>query len=97
MIIALVIILFWEIFGGIPEIFEFISLSTFKSCLIGWLILSFIAFCVVELKYLLIRILSSLLNVDKIAQIHFFDFCQNRFDLHQYHLDDSLHNCTLAE
>ena len=74
MAMALVIVLFWEIFDGIPEIFSFISLSTFKSCLVGWLILSFIAFCVVELKYLLIRVVSSLLNVDKIAQIHFFDF-----------------------
>ena len=74
MTIALVIMLFWKVFDGIPEIFEFISLSTFRSCLFGWLALSVIAFCVVELKYLLIRILSSLLNVEKIAQIHFFDF-----------------------
>ena len=74
MTIALVIILFWKVFDGIPEIFEFISLNTFNSSLMGWLIMSFIAFLVVELKYLLIRVLSSLLNVDKIAQIHFFDF-----------------------
>jgi hypothetical protein len=74
MIIALVIILFWKVFDGIPELFEFISLSTFRSSLFGWLALSAIAFCVVELKYLLIKILSSLLNVGKIAQIHFFDF-----------------------
>ena len=74
MAIALVIILFWKVFDGIPEMFEFISLNTFKSCFFGWLGLSLIAFCVVELKYLLIKILSSLLNVDKIAQIHFFDF-----------------------
>lgn len=74
MIIALVIMLFWKIIGGIPEIFEFISLSTFNSCLFGWLALSAMAFCVVELKYLLIRVLSSLFNADKIAQIHFFDF-----------------------
>jgi hypothetical protein len=74
MTIALVIMLFWKIFDGIPEIFEFISLDTFRSSLVGWLVLSFMAFCVVELKHLLIRVLSSLLNVDKIAQIHFFDF-----------------------
>lgn len=74
MAIALVIILFWKIFDGIPEILDFISLNTFRSSLVGWLMLSFMAFCVVELKYLLIRVLSSLLNVDKIAQIHFFDF-----------------------
>lgn len=74
MIIALVIMLFWHVFGGIPEIFGFISLATFKSCLLSWAALSLIAFGVVELKYLLIKILSSLLNVDKIAQIHFFDF-----------------------
>lgn len=74
MIIALVIVLFWKVFDGIPELFEFISLSTFRSSLFGWLALSAMAFCVVELKYLLIKVLSSLLNVDKIAQIHFFDF-----------------------
>ncbi len=72
--IALVIMLFWRVFGGIPDMFEFISLNTFRSSLVGWLVLSFVAFCVVELKYLLIRVLSSLLNVGKIAQIHFFDF-----------------------
>ncbi len=74
MAIALIIVLFWKVFDGIPEIFEFISLDTFKSCLFSWLVLSFMAFLVVELKYLLIRMLSSLLNVDRIAQIHFFDF-----------------------
>jgi hypothetical protein len=74
MSIALVIILFWRIFGGIPEILEFVTLTTFWSCLFSWIALSAIAFCVVELKYLLIRILCSLLNVEKIAQIHFFDF-----------------------
>ncbi|GJM27401.1 MAG: hypothetical protein DHS20C17_00360 [Cyclobacteriaceae bacterium] len=74
MSIALVIILFWSIFGGIPELLDFISLNTFWSCLFSWVALSAIAFCVVELKYLLIRTLCSLLNVAKIAQIHFFDF-----------------------
>jgi len=74
MSIALIIILFWNIFGGIPEIMDFINLSTFWGCLFSWVTLSAISFCVVELKYLLIRILCSLLNVEKIAQIHFFDF-----------------------
>lgn len=74
MSIALVIILFWHIFGGIPEILDFVILNTFWSCLFSWVALSAIAFCVVELKYLLIRILCSLLNVERIAQIHFFDF-----------------------
>ena len=73
-ILALLIMLFWKIFDTVPDLFGFVGLSTFRACLVSWLILSFLAFCVVELKYLLIKILCSLLNVDKIAQIHFFDF-----------------------
>ena len=74
MILSLLIMLFWKIFQFIPELFGFVDLSTFRSCMFSWLALSFMAFCVVELKYLLIKILCTLLNFDKIAQIHFFDF-----------------------
>ncbi len=74
MIISLVIILFWKIFGGTPDLFKFVALETVFSCLKSWLILSSIAYAVVGLKYLLIKVLCSMLNIDRIAKIHFFDF-----------------------
>lgn len=74
MILAVVIIFFWRVLGGIPDVFGFVGLQTFKSSLFSWLILSAIVYITIGLKYLLIRTLCSLLNFEKIAQIHFFDF-----------------------
>jgi hypothetical protein len=74
MVISLLIVLFWKIFDAVPNLFDFVELTTLKTCFFSWLTMSFMTFCVLELKYLLIKILCSLLNVEKIAQIHFFDF-----------------------
>ncbi len=74
LIISLLIILFWKVFQAVPEGFSFVALETVKSCFISWLILSLLAYAVVGMKYLLIKVLCSLLNIDKIALIHFFDF-----------------------
>lgn len=74
MIVGLVIILFWNALGGIPDVFGFVGLHSFKSSLLSWLILSLIVYVTIGLKYLLIKTLCSLLNFEKIAQIHFFDF-----------------------
>ena len=74
MVFSLLIILFWKIFQSVPELFGFVQLGSFSTGLFSWLALSVIIFCVVELKYMIIKILCSLLNIEKIAQIHFFDF-----------------------
>ncbi len=74
MVISLVILMFWKILGGIPDVFQFISLQTIKSSIISWLIFALLVFATIGLKYILIRTLCSLLNFEKIAQIHFFDF-----------------------
>lgn len=79
MVFSLVIVLFWKIFGRVPELFEFVALETVPSAMRSWLILSLMAYAVVGVKYLLIKVLSSLLNIDKIAQIHFFDFIRISF------------------
>jgi len=79
MIITLVIILFWKIFDGIPELFEFVAFESFSSCFISWFAMSLLAYAVVWMKYALIKTLCSMLNVDKIAQIHFFDFMRISF------------------
>jgi len=79
MIITLVIILFWKIFGGIPNLFDFVAFESFSSCFISWFAMSLLAYAVVWMKYVLIKILCSMLNVDKIAQIHFFDFMRISF------------------
>lgn len=79
MVLSLVIILFWKIFGRIPELFEFVALETVPSAMRSWLILSSMAYAVVGMKYFLIKVLCSLLNIDKIAQIHFFDFIRISF------------------
>ena len=74
MVIALIIVMFWKYLGGVPELFKFVSLHTLGSVFRSWLVLALLVFITIGLKYLLIRILCSLLNFDKIAQIHFFDF-----------------------
>ncbi len=74
MAISLVIILFWNVLGGIPQVFNFISLQSFGNSLISWLSLTVIVYASLGLKYLLIKTLCSLLNFQKIALIHFFDF-----------------------
>ena len=74
MVISLVILVFWKILGGIPDVFQFISLQTIKSSIISWLVFALLVFATIGLKYILIRTLCSLLNFEKIAQIHFFDF-----------------------
>lgn len=79
MIITLVIILFWKIFGRIPELFEFVAFESFSSCFVSWFVLSLLAYAVVWMKYVLIKTLCSMLNVDKIAQIHFFNFMRISF------------------
>ncbi len=79
MVLSLVIVLFWKIFGRVPELFDFVALETVLSAMRSWLILSLMAYAVVGMKYLLIKVLSSLLNIDKIAQIHFFDFIRISF------------------
>jgi hypothetical protein len=74
MVISLIIILFWKIFQGIPDLFKFVALNTVSSCFVSWIVLSLMAYTVVGMKYILIKVLCSLLNIDKIALIHFFDF-----------------------
>ncbi|TDI66046.1 MAG: DUF4271 domain-containing protein, partial [Bacteroidetes bacterium] len=73
-VLSLVIILFWKVFGQIPDLFDFVALETVASTLKSWLVMSLVVYSVVGMKYLLIKVLCSLLNIDKIAQIHFFDF-----------------------
>ena len=79
LIITLVIILFWKIFGSIPDLFKFVTFESFSSCFISWFVMSLLAYVVVWMKYVLIKTLCSMLNVDKIAQIHFFDFMRISF------------------
>ena len=74
MVISLIVVLFWKNLGGIPDLFKFVSLQSLNSAIVSWLFLALLVYLTIGLKYLLIRILCSLLNFEKIAQIHFFDF-----------------------
>lgn len=74
LMIAMLMMLFWKMLGGIPQGFGFMDLQSFRGALISWLTLSVLVYATIGFKYLLIRILCNLLNVARVAAIHFFDF-----------------------
>ena len=73
-VLAFIILTLWYETGGAPQVFGFVEYAAFLSSFVSWMLLAILVFFFMVMKYLIIRISSSLLGFKELVNFHFLDF-----------------------